>query len=277
MMKMSRLIECKTGWRSVNFDEKMIEECAKGGIEVLENDCCWNDCSCADYDYTHVQNLAKTHGIYLQSVHLALGDTIDISLDDTKDKGIEVIRRQIYHAGEGDVKYGVLHASAEPIADNERNERMKTALESIETLADYAQKCGVTLCIEDLPRSCLCNDIDEMSEILQSDERLKVCFDVNHLLKCTHEQFINEFGDKIVTTHISDYDFLDDRHWIPGFGKIDWANLADLLEKADYSGAFLFECDVESIKGEGYDLGYDAYRKIHENIAARRDPLFELK
>lgn len=276
-MKMSLLKDCKTGWRSVEFDGNMLEECAKGGIEVIENDCCWNDCSCADYDYAAVQRLAKSCGIYLQSVHLALGDTIDISLESTKDKGIEVIKRQIFHAGEGDVKYGVLHASAEPITDDERGERMKIALESIGLLADYAQQCGVTLCIEDLPRSCLCNDIAEMREILQSDERLKVCFDVNHLLRCTHKEFMSEFGGKIVTTHISDYDFVDDRHWVPGFGKIDWAELADLFENAGYTGAFLFECDVEYIKDEGYDSGYGAYRKIHQNIAARREPLYGLK
>ena len=270
---MHKLIDCKTGWRSSHFDEDIIADCANGGIEVLEHDCCWNDAACADYDYSAVQQTAQKYGIYMQSVHLALGDKLDISYKPPKAYALDVLTRQLINTAKADVKYAVLHASAEPIGDSERKSRMMTAADSILRLCEVAAKHNITLCLEDLPRSCLCNDIDELSSLLSLDSSLRVCFDVNHLLKCTHAQFMQAFGEKIVTTHISDYDFVDDRHWVPGEGKIDWAELADLFEQYDYHGAFLFECDVDRMRDKSIKLPRTAYRKIHENIANRLNPL----
>lgn len=62
---MQKLIDCKTGRRSAHFDESIIADCAKSGIEVLEHDCCRNDAACADYDYSAVQQTAQKYGIYL--------------------------------------------------------------------------------------------------------------------------------------------------------------------------------------------------------------------
>lgn len=270
---MQKLINCKTGWRSAHFDEDIIADCAKSGIETLEHDCCWNDPSCADYDYAAVQNIANKHGIYMQSVHLALGDELDISNEPTKAYALDVLSRQIANAANADVKYAVLHASAEPIGDSQRGLRMSAAADSILRLCEVAAKCGITLCLEDLPRTCLCNDTAELEQLLSLDSSLRVCFDVNHLLKCSHRQFMQSFGGKIATTHISDYDFADDRHWVPGEGKIDWAELADLFEHYNYSGAFLFECDVDRMRDKSVKLPRTAYRKIHENITNRLNPL----
>lgn len=270
---MYKLIDCQTGWRSSVFDEEKIADCAKSGIDVLEHDCLWNDPKCADYDYIKIQQCAKNHGIYMQSVHLALGDELDISNMQTKPFALDVLTRQIIAAAKADIKYAVLHASAEPIGESERKSRLETAADSVMKLCKTATECGITLCLEDLPRTCLCNDTAELASLLSVDSSLKVCFDVNHLLKCSHKQFFVAFGDKIVTTHISDYDFVDDRHWVPGEGNIDWVKLADLFEQYNYSGAFLFECDVDRIGGGKIKLARTAYRKIHENIANRLSPL----
>ncbi len=272
---MSRLIDCKTGWRSVRFDEALIKECANSGIEVLEHDCSWNDEDC-DQDYVFVQQTAKKYGIYMQSVHLAMGERLDISSEEYGENTVKVMKKQIEKAGKAGVRYAVLHASSEPIEDWERNARLERAIKNIKILCEYADENGIVLCVEDLPRTCLCNNIDEMRAVLESDDRLMVCFDVNHLLKCSHREFVDAFGDRIVTTHICDYDFVDDRHWIPGDGKIDWAELCKLLEGIDYKGAFLYECDVDRRKGKKA-LPRTAYRKIHENIANGLPPLYTLE
>ena len=43
------------------------------------------------------------------------------------------------------------------------------------------------------------------------------------------------------TLHLSDYEFGDEEHWVPGEGKIDWKELLELLEKYDYEGPLMFE------------------------------------
>ena len=48
-------------------------------------------------------------------------------------------------------------------------------------------------------------------------------------------------GNKIVTTHVSDYDFVNERHWLPGEGKIDWQELLSTFKAVEYSGPWLYE------------------------------------
>ena len=273
---MSRLIDLKTGWRKTKFNEKLIEKCADNEISVLMYDCNWNDSSCADDDYMTVQNWCEKYGIYLESTHLCLGDTLDLSLTDTMDKTIEVMKKQIYHAGQAGLKYAVVHASAEPVSANEREERLKRSADNIAQLSDFASRNDIILCVEDLPRSCLCNDIGDISYILSQDNRLCVCLDTNHLFKCTHEAFISAFGSKIKMTHISDYDYVNECHSIPGDGKINWHGLKNALEKADYQGAFLYESDVDRRDGKP-ELPMNAYRKIHMNISNDLSPLYGLE
>lgn len=38
---------------------------------------------------------------------------------------------------------------------------------------------------------------------------------------------------------------VDERHWLPGEGKINWKNVIHSLGKINYSGAFMHEVDYE--------------------------------
>ena len=40
---------------------------------------------------------------------------------------------------------------------------------------------------------------------------------------------------------MSDYDLVDERHWLPGEGKINWKNVMAALEKIGYGGSFMYE------------------------------------
>ena len=138
----------------------------------------------------------------------------------------------------------VIHPSAEPIPEEERPLWLQSAKKSQKELAEFAASLDAVLCVEDLPRSCLGNTADEMLELISVDDRLQVCFDVNHLCLNnggTHQEFIDKLGDKIVTTHMSDYDFVDEKHFFPGVGMINWKALVEGLEAIDYCGPFLYE------------------------------------
>ena len=68
-----------------------------------------------------------------------------------------------------------------------------------------------------------------------------ICFDVNHLLGDTHEAFLNALAPHIATTHLSDYDGIDERHWLPGEGIVPWKDIFVGLMQNGYRGPFLFE------------------------------------
>jgi sugar phosphate isomerase/epimerase len=56
-----------------------------------------------------------------------------------------------------------------------------------------------------------------------------------------HKDFVDALGDKIVTCHMSDYDFVDEKHFFCGNGDINWDELIGLLEGIGYCGPFLYE------------------------------------
>lgn len=197
-------------------------------------------------DWKALDKNAKETGIILWSYHLPFYPPTDIAdLDKEKrafavKEDIELIKKAA-NCGMGKM---IIHASYEPITAEERAEKMKCSKEALAILAEAAAKEGAIVCVEDLPRSCLGHDAKEVKELISADERLRVCFDVNHLLitsGCTHKDFVDALGDKIVTTHMSDYDFIDEKHFFCGNGDIDWKELVESLENADYNGPFMYE------------------------------------
>lgn len=190
-----------------------------------------------------VRTLAADHGITLWSFHLPFVpfDQIDISMPSlaktTLEKHVESIKRAV----EFGIKVFVIHPSGEPICDK-RDERIACAKEHLSLLAEEAEREGAVIAVEDIPRTCLCNTIDETLDIVSADDRLRVCFDTNHLIHGDKpEAFAERLGDRIVTLHVSDYDFKNERHWLPGEGKIDWHALVTALKAIDYRGPWMFE------------------------------------
>ena len=53
-------------------------------------------------------------------------------------------------------------------------------------------------------------------------------------------------SDKIITVHISDYDFINERQWLPGEGKVDWIKLLTALNEVGYNGVWLYEINLET-------------------------------
>lgn len=135
----------------------------------------------------------------------------------------------------------VVHPSKEPIKDEERVVRLKNSAEFLSDLADFAEKYSAVICVEDLPRSCIGNCSDELLFILSKNDKLRVCFDTNHLLSEGILDFIEKIGDKIVTVHVSDFDFVNERHWMPGEGDIDWQSLYNKLLSKGYNGVWMYE------------------------------------
>ena len=99
------------------------------------------------------------------------------------------------------------------------------------------------IAVENLPRTCLGKNSAEIAELLSAHEDLRACFDTNHLLSEPLADFMRNINNKIITTHISDYDFVNERHWLPGEGKIDWPLIMKTLFEVGYEGPILYEAN----------------------------------
>jgi len=184
-------------------------------------------------------------GLKVWSVHMPYSRKIDISLADSAKRAdvVNYMADMMKVAGVFQPQRIVLHPSSEPIAPDERAERLSCSRESIGLLAPVAQEIGAILCVENLPRTCLGKNGQEMMYLIEGYEGVGICFDVNHLLYQSHEDFLKAIGkNTIKTVHISDYDFADERHLLPGVGKIDWTPLWKGIRKNGYKGIMMFEC-----------------------------------
>lgn len=184
-------------------------------------------------------------GLKVWSVHMPYSRTLDISMiDDVKRaENVQYMKDMMRVAGIFQPQYLVLHPSAEPIAPDEREQRLANSHASIGELAPVAKEIGAVLCIENLPRTCLGQNGEEMMRLIEGYDEVGLCFDTNHLLYQSHADYLKvvEKG-KIKTVHLSDYDFADERHLIPGEGLIDNQALWAGIKENGYDGIMMFEC-----------------------------------
>ncbi len=227
---------------SMDFESlKHLKDCAIDGIELSVK---WMDCDKIAWE--DFRKNADAAGIEILSYHLPFSQKIHIASPDEEHRTrmVSYLESMIEKACAVGIRRFVIHPSTEPITDEERPALMAASKKSLAELAQFADERGAVLCVEDLPRTCLGHTVDEMVELVSADERLMVCFDVNHLLTIygsTHREFVEKLGKRIVTTHLSDYDFNDEKHFFPGYGMINWKEVVELLEEADYNGPFLYE------------------------------------
>ncbi len=252
MMKESMDRKRKTALSVDDFSTEHFDKLKACGIEAIEVSC--RDSQYPLIPWPKVVQAAKEREIALWSFHLPFSPFCmnDISSTDAfvRKTTIDYMKLLIDRAaGYAGIRIMVIHASGEPISDAERPKRMEGALAGLAELCDFAATYGATLAVEDLPRTCLGRSAEEMACLLSADERLRICFDTNHLLGGQKPQdFIRALGSKIVTLHVSDYDGLDEKHWLPGEGVIDWPAVMDALDDVGYTGPILYEVGYETPK-----------------------------
>ena len=235
------------GISSCGFEpiEDYFKALKEAGIKNIELSRAWTEYDSLDYD--EIKHLSQKYGVNIWSFHLPFADPqhVDIaSLDEEiRQKSVEWWCRLIKTGAEMGVKIFVAHPSSEPISEDPeiRSKNIAAAKKSLKELAEFAAEYDAVIAVEDLPRTCLGRNSDEIAELLSADSRLRVCFDTNHLLIEDNLKFIEKLGNKIVTLHVSDYDFTDEKHWLPGEGKIDWQALYTALIAKGYNGVWMYE------------------------------------
>jgi len=180
------------------------------------------------------------------SVHAPFGRDLDLSSldDEVRSRTIAAIAQAFRFAADLGCQMVVVHPSAEPIVPEERPARLARARASLAAIAELARPEGPRAAIEPLPRTCLGNSMAEMALLLEGlpGDRVGVCLDVNHAnVGQDLVAFIEHFGPRIWTLHVSDNDGIDEKHWLPGEGVIDWQSVIAALRGVDYAGPFLYE------------------------------------
>lgn len=217
-----------------------------------------------------IKSKTEASGIQVWSVHLPFSRVYDISSVNDTDRVNMIMEctRIMNLCSPLKVQKFVIHPSAEPIPDSIRSIRMGNSISSLKILSEEVKKVDGQLAVECLPRTCLGNTADELLDIVNSvNNGLGICFDTNHLLKEKPEDFAAKAGTLIVTLHVSDYDGIDERHWLPGQGIINWTNVVAELAKSGYDGPFMFEASRRKPASDGtVDPSKLAIRELYESF-----------
>ncbi len=262
----------KLGVSSAFFSYKPIQgslqECADAGFSYIELVIRNADDVSREYVRSIVQE-AREADIAINSIHLPYGTEYDVSETD-EDERLENVKglcHLIDLTFPLEAKVAVIHGSYEPIKPEEREAKILACIKSLQAIVEKCGEYGMQLAIECLPRTCIGNCSDEILRIVEAVEGLQVCFDTNHLTIEDSVEFAKKAGQHIITTHISDYDKIDERHWLPGKGSNDWHGILTELAKAGYKGPILFE--VSNRPGEELitpqDLA-DNWKKLIDSI-----------
>lgn len=212
-------------------------------------------------DYAELKKMSDEYGIKLWSYHLPFKpfDFIDISASDAdwRKRSIAYIAEIIKKAADIGIDKYILHSggkvgihwegnSVKRNDESEAAERLKYACESYAEFAEIAHRAGGVICVENLPPQCVGRNMEEVRKLVSADDRLRVCFDTNHLLPGDGAEFIRAFADRLITIHVSDYDFINERHWLPGEGKLDWQSIYSALNEIGYKGPWMYEISFKN-------------------------------
>ena len=243
-----------------NFEERL-KEIKQVGFDTIDFDVCGFRKLGDNEDEMIASALellptVKEVGLALNAIHIPFGRLWDISTLDEEVR-LEAIQKIAAISAKADASMPVcyvIHGSYEPIPIENRTDRLAQLKKSLLELCNLTK---TPLAVEILPRTCLLNTAKEAVELVDSlPVQVRVCVDVNHFLQETAEDGVKALGERIITTHISDHDYLDEKHWLPMQGKIDWKKLLKAFEEIGYLGVFNYEvsqdCTPVEIK-ENYD------------------------
>lgn len=232
------------------FEDQLFRETiATSRLKRVEYSC--NDSVKGQKAYSHGKLAAELQAeglIDIASVHIPFGGGWSFASPDEslRREAVDNTLEFLDAFAPTKTKNYTMHTCLEPVSDEERPQAMKAIAKTIEELLPTAARMGVSINMENLPRTCLGNTPDELLEIIRDfpTDNLGVCFDVNHFCNCANviPQAIDLLGKHIRAFHISDYDGVDECHWFPGFGRVNWSAVMERIRSLPNNLTVIFEC-----------------------------------
>lgn len=229
------------------FDDNMWNAATDAGFFSTELGLCkhwFEDISVQDEYLSRLERGIEkllARGVDVESVHVPFGKFWDFCAADEEIRAA-CVRRTVNLAARlrpyGGIKYLVVHTNGVDFPASGNREIGIAALRK--SLVDLSGEVGLTVCAENLPRTCLGNSAAEMERII-SGLPVKVALDTNHIFKDKKGDFIRAMGGRIAVTHVSDDDGTDEKHWLPYDGVTDWNEVVGALERVGYRGTFNYE------------------------------------
>jgi len=212
----------------------------------------------------------KGTSMHVWSLHAPFGGAANIASADeqVRSGALSITRRACDVAAALGAHVVVVHPGAEPVAEAERAATLARSRDGLAELSRYCAALKLRMAVEFLPRTCPGNTAAELAYLLADLDPgvAGVCLDLNH---ANLGQDLNEnvriLGGRIITLHVSDNDGVDERHWLPGQGVVDYRGAIEALYDCGYHGPFLYESSTDR---SGAEVTPEAIRENYEQVIA---------
>ena len=155
------------------------------------------------------------------------------------------------------VKIAVVHPYTHGENGTNQKEIFDLNMKIYRRLLPYAKEFDVKIALENMYRrdeqhGCYvpstCGTPDQFNQYLDAlDSDYAVgCLDLGHcsLVGIEAQDFIRAMGaDRIQALHVSDNDYINDVHTLPGLGEMNWDEILKALVDIGYRGHFTYEAD----------------------------------
>jgi len=231
--------------------------------------------------YRQVKKDADAAGIEIWSIHMPYGADCDPSHTNEEIRlgSLDFYKRNLDVVSVLKPKVILFHPSWR-LGLNERPQRITQFARSAVELNKAVKDIGAIMVVENLlghellrtpeierPLGRTVEEMIEIMSIVPSD--VYAAIDMNHIKY--PERLINALGNRIKSVHICDGNGEKECHYLPGRGDNNWNLILLALDKAGYTGPFLYEIrgnEVEKFDElkECYDNLYKHYTEYLEKI-----------
>ena len=256
---------------------EVFSACAAAGIRYIELAPHDDDYRKIFAEAENIKKMAEECGVVLRSLHLPFGsETLNFCAPDEKkrEETMRVQSEMIRGAHALGMQLAIAHGGI-PYPQTEREKYLAIARENLAKLQTEASALGIRICVESLLPSCIGRNSKELLYILSAHPDLRACFDPNHLFDEDHVALLRALGKRVASVHFSDYDGLDERHWLPGEGVIDWVSVVRTLAEIGYEGPILYEVNPFRTPKtiDRRPLTFEDYKENHAALCRGERPL----
>ena len=193
------------------------------------------------------RRILNQHGVWARTIHSELGVDLAALDDDVRTGAVAAVESCFEPFAELGGFAVIVHPSRGDNREEELERRIDAFRRSLDTLLPQAESLGIRLACENLqhkgvPRP-LCRMEDLRRAVDEYPESVGICLDTGHAnnngLDPADEARIA--GERLIALHLQDTDALEDRHWPPGLGNINWRRVSAALIEIGFDGAWTFE------------------------------------